>query len=174
MQSTTKIPILVLAALMLLIVSSASAAGVTRAVEHGADQTWSILLSQTGGHILGVTEIIPAGAVMTSCSLPPGQYRSSGDHLYFAVLGEPSLTYTLTAQEPVTINGTWNDFSDGSSGQVLPSVPGHLTGNATGTPAAPDNLPAPAATRAGDFPAMLAAVGTGMAVMVYFSRRNDP
>jgi hypothetical protein len=174
MQSTIPIPILVLAALMLLVVSSASAAGITRAVEQGADQNWSIHLSYTGGPILGVTEIIPAGAVMTSCSLPPDQYRSSGDHLYFAVLGEPSFSYTLKAEGPVNIQGTWTDFSDGSSGQVLPPVPGQVTGNATGTPVSTGSLPVPQATRAGDFPAMLAAIGAGMAVMVYFSRRNDP
>jgi hypothetical protein len=139
--------VLVLAGLFVTAVLPASAADVVRTVDAGQNGNYQVHLSFSGDPVIGVTERLPSGASLLSCSLPQEQWNLAGENLYLAVLGEPSITYAITVKESGELSGKWVDLSDGSTGnlpQVLLGPEGGVEGaSPDATSAATGNTPVP-------------------------------
>ncbi|MBN1193815.1 MAG: hypothetical protein JXA08_00470 [Methanomicrobiaceae archaeon] len=163
---------LILAVIFLVIlVIPAAAAGVIRTADQGKDGITTVTLVVSAGSFLGITEIIPDGAVVTSCSLPPSQWRAEGTYLHMAILEEQDVSYSFTSTISGEPAGTWVNFSDGSRGSVTAA-------GDEGTPAdGAEVLPTPssvmsAATQAGSSPIL---AGGTLAALAYagYRRREE-
>lgn len=63
----------------------------------------------------GVTEVIPAGYTFLGTTHPADQTRPDGSKIHFAILGEESITYTLSGPATPEISGTVLDLTDGNT-----------------------------------------------------------
>ncbi|MFA5295817.1 MAG: hypothetical protein WC382_09910 [Methanoregulaceae archaeon] len=160
--------ILLAVILFLVLVFPVAAAGVTRSVDQGADGTATITLVVPAGATLGITEAIPEGAEVTSCSLPAAQWQRSGGFLHLALLDEPEASYTLTGITDGDITGTWVDFSNGSRGAVTPEGEDHGPVTSADAPGLPET------PRAGSWPVLAGSVLAALASAGYILGRRSP
>lgn len=100
------------------VVIPATGMEVTRTVEPGNDGTCNVYLKMDSLTTTGITENIPKGSAVASCSLPAYQWEQSGDHLFLAVIDEDEITYVIPNCRPEELSGTWIDLSDGTGGTV--------------------------------------------------------
>ncbi|WP_054847434.1 hypothetical protein [Methanoculleus chikugoensis] len=63
----------------------------------------------------GITEVIPAGYTYLGTTHPMDQTRTEESKVHFAILGEESITYTLSGPATPEINGTVLDLTNGIS-----------------------------------------------------------
>jgi hypothetical protein len=133
--------------IIFILTAPVSGAEIQRIVVKGDDNTSDVRLTITDGPLLGITETLPAGSNITSCSLPFEQYRISAGSLHLAVIGESEVAYTLRGGETDPISGTWTDFSDGSKGTILGEG---------------QSLPPPTHSATPTIPATTKAAGAGM------------
>lgn len=150
-----------------LIIVPVSGAEIHRTVVKENDNTSLVRLTITAGPVIGITETLADGSVVTSCSLPSGQYRVSPGNLHLAVIGEKEITYTLQGGGIDPVSGTWTDLSDGSEGTVLGEGQSLPSPTQSATPAAPATTRAPGA---GFIPAFGALCLGGAAVLFWGHR----
>jgi hypothetical protein len=73
------------------------------------------------GMIGGITEEIPSGYTFLGSTHPHDQIRTDGSKLHFAVIGEESLTYTLSGDGIPEIIGTTLDLTDTNTQLNIPT-----------------------------------------------------
>ncbi|MDD3090852.1 MAG: hypothetical protein PHH09_10755 [Methanoregulaceae archaeon] len=110
---------LVIVCLIFLAVAAPAAGMEISRVAEAADGGGCIVhVTLDESSIAGITEHIPPGSTVVSCSLPADQWRQSGNNLFLAVIGEDEVTYTVSGCRPEELSGTWIDLSDGNKGDV--------------------------------------------------------
>jgi hypothetical protein len=151
---------------LFLFIIPVSGAGITRVVTGNDTASDVRLIVESGGPVFGITEVLPAGSRMASCSLPSDQYRLSEDHLNLVLIGEEEVSYTLEDGAGAGISGTWTDFSDGSQGAVADE--GHVPPTLTGTPVPAGSTP----TSAPGFGLGIALTAFCIVAFQVYQRRN--
>ena len=145
-----------------LAVAPVCGAEISRAVVRGENNTSVVTLTVTGGSVLGVTETLPAGSAVISCSLPPEQCRVSAGSIHLAVIGEKEVSYVIQGADGGPGTGTWTDLSDGSQGTVLGAGQSQPLPGERAPPVTPAATQAPGA-------GLLAAAGA-LGILVIFGR----
>lgn len=77
--------------------------------------TITVRVTFPDGMIGGITEVIPAGYTYLGTTHPMDQTRTEESKVHFAILGEESITYTLSGPATPEINGTVLDLTNGIS-----------------------------------------------------------
>lgn len=77
--------------------------------------TITVRVTFPDGMIGGITEVIPAGYTYLGTTHPADQTRTEESKVHFAILGEESITYTLSGPATPEINGTVLDLTNGIS-----------------------------------------------------------
>ncbi|KAF5078050.1 hypothetical protein DSECCO2_143960 [anaerobic digester metagenome] len=86
-----------------------------------AQGTITVRVTFPDGMIGGITEVIPAGYTFLRTTHPADQTRTDGSKVHFAILGEESITYTLSGPAIPEISGTVLDLTDGIASSKPPA-----------------------------------------------------
>ncbi|HEU17400.1 MAG TPA: hypothetical protein ENO06_01565 [Methanolinea sp.] len=110
---------LVIVCLLFLVVAAPAAGmGISRTAEAVDGDGCIVHVTLDDASVVGITEHIPPGSTVSSCSLPADQWKQSGNNLYLAIIGEEEITYVVSGCRPEDLSGTWTDLSDGNAGPV--------------------------------------------------------
>jgi hypothetical protein len=154
---------------LLFLAVAAPAAGmeISRIAEAANDDRCIVSVSLDAASIVGITEYIPPGSTVVSCSLPADQWKQSGNNLYLAVIGEDEITYVISGCRPEELSGTWIDLADGNRGSVsiageqVPSASADQEYNQVTSPSAATRSPTKAGNAASIAGLTLAALAFG-------------
>jgi hypothetical protein len=123
--------------------------------------------------IAGITEHIPPGSTVVSCSLSADQWKQSGNNLFLAILGEDEVTYTLSGCRPEELSGTWIDLSEGNTGDVSMAGVSSPTGNQEYNQDTHLSGATPLPTKAGNTASIAGLTVAALAIAACVGRRDN-